>query len=29
MDRAGHHLQEERPHDYYQLVSGFLRQNHG
>jgi pimeloyl-ACP methyl ester carboxylesterase len=26
MDRAGHHLQEERPEDYYQLVTGFLRQ---
>ena len=24
MDRAGHHLQEERPHDYYRIVSGFL-----
>lgn len=29
MDRAGHHLQEERPGDYYQRVSGFLRQEHG
>ncbi len=29
MDRAGHHLQEERPADYYQLVTGFLRQEHG
>ena len=24
MDRAGHHLQEERPHDYYHVVTGFL-----
>jgi pimeloyl-ACP methyl ester carboxylesterase len=29
MDHAGHHLQEERPRDYYELVSGFLRQQHG
>jgi 2-hydroxy-6-oxonona-2,4-dienedioate hydrolase len=26
MDRAAHHLQEERPHDYYTVVSGFLAQ---
>jgi 2-hydroxy-6-oxonona-2,4-dienedioate hydrolase len=24
MDRAGHHLQEERPYDYYSAVTGFL-----
>jgi len=29
MDRAGHHLQEERPHDYYRVVSGFLACDHG
>lgn len=28
MDRAGHHLQEERPYDYYAAVTGFLNQNH-
>ncbi|TDD27970.1 alpha/beta fold hydrolase [Actinomadura sp. KC06] len=26
MDRAAHHLQEERPHDYHAIVSGFLDQ---
>ncbi|HEX6448296.1 MAG TPA: alpha/beta hydrolase [Trebonia sp.] len=26
MDKASHHLQEERPHDYYTVVSGFLDQ---
>lgn len=26
MDRAAHHLQEERPHDYHAVVSGFLVQ---
>ncbi|WP_433136161.1 alpha/beta fold hydrolase [Actinomadura nitritigenes] len=29
MDRAAHHLQEERSHDYHAVVSGFLAQNHG
>jgi 2-hydroxy-6-oxonona-2,4-dienedioate hydrolase len=28
MDHASHHLQEERPHDYYTVVTGFLDQNH-
>jgi len=28
MDRASHHLQEERPWDYYTVVSGFLDQDH-
>lgn len=28
MDRASHHFQEERPGDYYQMVTGFLRQPH-
>lgn len=28
MDHASHHLQEERPHDYYSVVSGFLDQHH-
>ena len=28
MDRASHHLQEERPYDYYSVVSGFLDQQH-
>ncbi|WP_245599360.1 alpha/beta fold hydrolase [Embleya scabrispora] len=28
MDRASHHLQEERPHDFYSLVTGFLDQQH-
>jgi pimeloyl-ACP methyl ester carboxylesterase len=28
MDRASHHLQEERPYDYYALVTGFLNQRH-
>lgn len=28
MDRAGHHLQEERPHDFFSVVSGFLDQHH-
>ncbi|WP_336213170.1 alpha/beta fold hydrolase [Nonomuraea sp. LPB2021202275-12-8] len=27
MDRAGHHLQEERPHDFHAVVAGFLRQH--
>ncbi|MDX6742394.1 alpha/beta hydrolase [Actinocorallia sp. A-T 12471] len=27
MDRAGHHLQEERPADYHAVVDGFLRQS--
>ncbi len=27
MDRAGHHLQEERPHDYHAVVSGWLAQD--
>lgn len=26
MDKTSHHLQEERPHDYYTVVSGFLDQ---
>jgi pimeloyl-ACP methyl ester carboxylesterase len=26
MDRVSHHLQEERPHDYYSVVTGFLNQ---
>jgi pimeloyl-ACP methyl ester carboxylesterase len=26
MDKASHHLQEERPHDFYMVVSGFLNQ---
>lgn len=29
MDRAGHHLQEERPADYHAVVSGFLDCDHG
>lgn len=29
MDRASHHLQEERPYDYHAAVIGFLNQNHG
>jgi 2-hydroxy-6-oxonona-2,4-dienedioate hydrolase len=28
MDHASHHLQEERPVDYYRLVAGFLAQEH-
>ena len=28
MDRASHHLQEERPWDYFTIVDGFLRQQH-
>lgn len=28
MDKASHHLQEERPYDYYSVVSGFLDQQH-
>ena len=28
MDHASHHLQEERPVDYFRLVSGFLAQEH-
>jgi pimeloyl-ACP methyl ester carboxylesterase len=28
MDKASHHLQEERPHDFYSVVTGFLDQNH-
>ncbi|MER6816892.1 alpha/beta hydrolase [Spirillospora sp. NPDC000708] len=28
MDRAAHHLQEERPHDYHAVVNGFLNQAH-
>lgn len=27
MDQASHHLQEERPHDYYTMVSAFLEQH--
>jgi 2-hydroxy-6-oxonona-2,4-dienedioate hydrolase len=27
MDRASHHLQEERPWDYYSMVAGFLAQS--
>ncbi|NUR29859.1 MAG: alpha/beta fold hydrolase [Catenulispora sp.] len=27
MDRAAHHLQEERPHDFHAVVSGFLAQD--
>ncbi len=27
MDRAAHHLQEERPHDYHAVVSAFLNQH--
>ena len=28
MDKASHHLQEERPYDYYSVVSGVLDQQH-
>ncbi|RZL83206.1 MAG: alpha/beta hydrolase [Rhodococcus sp. (in: high G+C Gram-positive bacteria)] len=28
MDKASHHLQEERPYDYYSAVTGFLDQQH-
>jgi 2-hydroxy-6-oxonona-2,4-dienedioate hydrolase len=28
MDRTSHHLQEERPWDYYTMVTGFLEQRH-
>ncbi|GAA4240080.1 alpha/beta fold hydrolase [Actinomadura meridiana] len=28
MDYASHHLQEERPHDFYSVVTGFLNQRH-
>lgn len=28
MDKASHHLQEERPHDYFQVVSAWLQQEH-
>lgn len=28
MDRASHHLQEERPHDYHVVVDAWLRQEH-
>ena len=28
MDHASHHLQEERPHDFYSVVTGFLNQLH-
>jgi 2-hydroxy-6-oxonona-2,4-dienedioate hydrolase len=28
MDRTSHHLQEERPWDYYTVVTGFLEQRH-
>lgn len=28
MDRASHHLQEERPRDYHAIVSGWLAQEH-
>ncbi|WP_328352616.1 alpha/beta fold hydrolase [Streptomyces sp. NBC_00457] len=28
MSRTSHHLQEERPHDYYTVVTGFLNQQH-
>jgi 2-hydroxy-6-oxonona-2,4-dienedioate hydrolase len=28
MDSAGHHLQEERPHDYHSIVTGFLNARH-
>jgi pimeloyl-ACP methyl ester carboxylesterase len=28
MNQASHHLQEERPYDYYSVVTGFLKQNH-
>jgi 2-hydroxy-6-oxonona-2,4-dienedioate hydrolase len=28
MDHASHHLQEERPGDYYEIVTGFLDQEH-
>lgn len=28
MDKAGHHLQEERPYDYCAAVTGFLNQDH-
>lgn len=27
MDRASHHLQSERPWDYFVVVDGFLRQS--
>lgn len=29
MDSAAHHLQEERPHDYHSVVTGFLNSRHG
>ncbi|MFE9643256.1 alpha/beta fold hydrolase [Streptomyces sp. NPDC006365] len=28
MSRTSHHLQEERPYDYYSVVTGFLNQHH-
>jgi hypothetical protein len=28
MDHTSHHLQEERPHDFYSVVTGFLNQAH-
>ncbi|MEU5880058.1 alpha/beta hydrolase [Spirillospora sp. NPDC047279] len=28
MDHTSHHLQEERPHDFYAVVTGFLNQSH-
>jgi 2-hydroxy-6-oxonona-2,4-dienedioate hydrolase len=28
MDKASHHLQEERPHDYHAIVAGWLAQDH-
>jgi len=28
MDQVSHHLQEERPWDYYSIVTGFLEQQH-
>ncbi|MEU4836784.1 alpha/beta fold hydrolase [Nocardia testacea] len=28
MNRASHHLQEERPYDYCSVVTGFLNQQH-
>ncbi|MGN9843220.1 alpha/beta fold hydrolase [Nonomuraea sp. H19] len=28
MDHASHHLQEERPHDFHAIVTGFLDQRH-
>jgi hypothetical protein len=29
MSQVSHHPQEERPHDYYTIATGFLNQLHG